>query len=329
MSQEDGERPPDRIAGRPLDDAVDAVVAEDDARDRSEVRGTLSHVTEDGVVTTDAVDEALSYLSNVVSTPETRAELAAIELSDAREAADPVADLDTVQARLDAFAARLDAVEARLPELGADLRALVADDAAHDDVYETAAEIRRLTVAANEVQGTADELQVDIEEFERWLGDPAVRFEAFAEELDALDGSLADLAEAVGSMTDAERGEQTVGGAEPAVAWADTALRHRSVGPLFPDLRAELADLRTWNDRDGIDAADRTAELERRLDDLHDRWQATGDRLHDVSRPAWRERFGDRLSAFEATLDALEPPIDWGTVQAELDEHRAAIDDST
>jgi division protein CdvB (Snf7/Vps24/ESCRT-III family) len=329
MSQGDGERPPDRIAGRPLDDAVEAVVAEDDVRDPSEVRGTLSHVTdEEGMVTTDAVDEALSYLSNVVSTPETRAELAAIELSDAREAAEPVADLDTVGARLDAFTARLDAVETRLPELGADLRTLI-DDAAHDDVYETAAEIRRLTVAANRVQGAADELQVDIEEFERWLADPDVRFEAFAEELDALDGSLADLADAVESVADAERGEHAVDGAEPAVAWADAALRHRSVGPLFPDLRAELADLRTWNDREGIDAADRAAELGRRLDDLHDRWRATGDRLDDVARPAWRERFGDRLSAFETTLDALEPPVDWGAVQTELDEHRAAIDEPT
>ena len=341
MSQEDGERSPGQIVGLSIDDAADVLVAADGTRDRDAVGRALSYVVEDGMVTEDGVDEALAHLSKVVSTPETRAELAAIELADAREAAEPVVDLDAVRTRLDAFEERLESVEARVAELGADLQALVAaaDPTDAEERYEHAVGIQRLTRAADSTQRAADELQVDAEEFQRWLADAERRYDGIGEELDALDESLTDLAGVVDDVTAGSDGETDAEGADgarggdgtdPAAAWADAALRHRAVGLLFPDLRAELADLRAMDERNGVDAEirDRAAGIDARLDDLHERWRAIGDRLDDDARPAWRERYGDRVSRFEDAVDAIEPPIDWGAVQAELDEHRAALGDS-
>jgi hypothetical protein len=80
MSHEDREPAPNSLAGRSLDDAVDAVVNRDESHDPDEVRRVLSSVTEDGVVSTDAADDAVAHLSKVVSTPETRTVMCSLEL---------------------------------------------------------------------------------------------------------------------------------------------------------------------------------------------------------------------------------------------------------
>lgn len=333
MSQEDGEPGLDRIEGVPLDDAVESVVA-DTGRDPDAVRRALSHVTDDeGVVTTDAVDDALAHLSKVVSTPETRAEFAAIELADAREAAEPVADLDTVAARLDAFESRLDAVEARVADLGVELQRLVDGDA-RDDLFETAAAIQDLTETANAAQRAADELYVDAEEFQRWLATPAVRYDEFASELDALDESLDALAGTVDDLADAaaDATEADVDADDPALGWFEATLRHRAVELLFADLRAELSDYHTWAARDGADAGDDLDDLDdldARLDALERRWHALDDRLDAVASPRWHDRFDDQLRALDAALEPFEPPIDWTDVQAALDDVRQHIDGLT
>ncbi|WP_152042822.1 halo transducer protein [Salinigranum salinum] len=337
MSPEDGEPGLDRIEGVPLDDAVDRVVA-DTGRDPDAVRRALSHVTDDeGVVSTDAVDDALAHLSKVVSTPETRAEFAAIELSDAREAAEPVADVDTVAARLDAFESRLDAVEARVADLGVELQRLVDGDAT-DDLFETAAAIRDLTETANATQRAADELYVDAEEFQRWLATPVARYDEFASELDALDESLDALAGTVDDLADAVAGgtddaAADVDADDPALGWFEATLRHRAVGLLLADLRAELADLHTLAARDAAgttaDSDDDGAsldDLDDRLDALERRWHALDDRLDDLARRRWHDRFADQLRALDAALDPFEPPIDWTDVQAALDDVREDVD---
>ncbi|WP_372910107.1 halo transducer protein [Salinigranum sp.] len=336
MSQEDGERPPDSLEGRSLDEAVDVVTAREEDTDPAEVRRALSYVTDDdGVVTSAAVDDAFGELSKVVSTPETRTELARIAFADATETAEPVDDVDVVRARLDRFEERLERIEAHVPDLGRELQDLVNDDEA--DLYDVAVRIQRLTAAANRAQGAADELQVDLEEFERWVGSAAVRHDEFAAELDALDGSLDELARAVDAVAANASDDGDGGGAEsdtdPALVWVDASLRHRAVALLFSDLRAELDALRewpTWDDAslDGAERedGDRTAELDSRLDDLEARWGSLGDRLDDVARPAWHERYDEVLGNFADAVDDLEPPLDWREVQAALDEHRNRVD---
>lgn len=343
MSPEDGEPGLDRIEGVPLDDAVDRVVA-DTGRDPDAVRRALSYVTDDeGVVTADAVDDALAYLSKVVSTPETRAEFAAIELSDAREAAEPVADVDTVAARLDAFESRLDAVEARVADLGEELQRLLDRDATAD-IFETAAAIQDLTETANAAQRAADELYVDAEEFQRWLATPAVRYDEFASELDALDesldalaGTVDDLADAVAGGTDDAVADADVdaGDDDPALGWFEATLRHRAVGLLLADLRAELTDLHTLAARDAFgttaDSDDSASQddLDDRLDALERRWRTLDDRVDDLERRRWHDRFADQLRALDAALDPFEPPIDWTDVQAALDDVREGVDGLT
>jgi hypothetical protein len=333
MTDEDRERPStaDPIVGRPLDEAVERVVAREDASDPDAVREALSYVTEDGVVTPGAVDDALGELSKVVSTPESRAEFAGIELSNAREAAEGVADLATVRSRLDSLESRLDAVESWVDELGAELRGVLDTAAESDDLYRVAVGIRELTATATAAQRAADEIYVDAQELQEWLATWEVRadeldddVDGLADTLDRLEGVADDVADAA---ADAEAGDAPEG-VDVAVAWADATLRHRVVDLLFADLRADVEAFRAWNDRVDIDDGGRLDAVDGRLDDLRDRWRETGDRLDDLARPAWRERFGDRLSAFDAALGGFEPPVDWGDVQATLDEYRPDADGS-
>lgn len=332
MSEEDGERRPDRIAGLSLDEAVDVVVAQDETRDPDEVRRALYHVSEDGVVTPEHVDAELAHVSKVVSTPETRVELAEIALDDARDAAEPVADLDIVQARLEDFAARLEAVEKRLPVLREDLQSLVDTDAEAADLYDLAVSIQQLTAAANATQQAADELQLDIESFERWLANADVRAREFDEDLDAFETSLDELDEAATVVADAAAADaatetsisDTAEREDVGLAWADASMNHGVTGLLVADLRAELADLRAWADREDA-TTERLADLDARLDALATRWDGLGDRLDDLARPAWEARFGEQLDGFETALDGFETPVEWGAVQETLDEYRTNL----
>ena len=318
------EQPSGRIAGRSIDTAVEMVVARDDSPGPDEVRRVLSSVAADGVVTWDAVDDALAHLSKVVSTPETRVELAAMELTEARDAAEEVTDRDIVRTRLETFERRLDAVESRVEAVAAELQSLVHDDSA--GLYEVATDVRRLTVAANEAQHDADELQVDLEEFQRWLADAETRRATLAEEVDALDDSLERLAAVVDELAASMDEADTE--VDAGTGWFDVLLRYRALEPLFSDLQRELAALTAWDEEAGGETADDLAALGDRLDDLRERWRSGTDRLDALARPAWRARFDERLSSFDSALEKVEPPVDWAEISAALDEARAGLDDS-
>ena len=348
MSQGDGSDGPD--AGRPVETAVDAVLAEDDSRDRESVRAALETVAEDGVVSDASIESALGELAKVVSTPETRVEFAAMELSEAKETAEAegVADLDTVRARVEAYESRLESVEEEIGELGPRLRAVVDRRNEGANTYEVATAVHELETEANDLHYTADELQVELEEFGRWLADPGTRHDEFEAELEAVEASLGGLTGTVEDLTAAEgerdaAGEDAAGDdegdgtgedattpdlpADPSVVWADARLRTRVTGLLLADLRAELADLRAWPDgaESGGDRG-RLGKLKDRLGELEERRRTLSDRLDDLSRPAWTERFGDRLDEFEAAMDGFEPPVSWGEVEAELERYRDGIE---
>lgn len=349
----------DSVLGRPVEDAVEAVLdrtAENPAdapdpvaadapesaatnpRDPDEVRATLERVASDGVVTRDAVEEALTETSMVVSTAETRTELASHALTDAREAAASVSDLDAVAARLDAFESRLAAVEDRSSALGSDLETLVEKTGEPDSVYEVAAGMRRLRATAKRVQRDADELQMDLESFERWLDSPETRFEEFGEDVEAVEQSLDGLVATVDEIPPIEADDAANSDAvgpdadSTGVDWAVARLRHRVLGLLLADLRAELADLRTWAERADHDgraddsAGGRADDLEDRLDALDARLTGVDDRLEDLSRPAWTDRFGDRIGSFEDETADVEPPLDWSAVESAFEEHRPAVE---
>ncbi|MGB9985953.1 halo transducer protein [Salarchaeum japonicum] len=293
------------IDGTPVDDATDAVADEVD-RDPAVVRAALGAVAdEDGRVTWDAVDAELAEASKVVATPETRVELAARAVSDARDAAADAPDLDSVDARLTTQEERLTALETTVEELGARLQDIVGRTGEPGALAEVALALHDLREDATAAQWNADELIDDAESFERWLTTSEVRREEFAADLDDVADSLSALADAADRLN---------AGDADGTAWVGASLQARVISLLLADLAAELDDLREWTGDYEIEAD--------RLADLRERHGALADRIAASAGDDWRDAHGDRVEAFEAEVVGLEPPIDWGVVQAELDAAR-------
>jgi archaellum component FlaC len=302
------------LDGSPVEGAADIVV--EDAENAAEVRETLAIVARDGVVRRAAVDDALANASKVVTTAETRTELAAEKLDGARETAAPISDLRLVSARLDDFDARFDAIETRADDLGdaiQDVLGMKADG----DLYEIARRIRRLTTAATDVQRAADDVQFELDSFEAWLTDADRRVEELTSDVDALDESVAELGDVVEGLPAADGDPES----EAAVRWATATVRHRVASLMIADLRAELEALRTWAEREGESPP---ANVEPRLDDIQARNEAVMERLTARADPEWIARFDDRVTALDDALDDLKPPVVWGAVEAVVAEHRPA-----
>ncbi|WP_324756260.1 hypothetical protein [Haloarcula montana] len=299
------------LVGRPVEDVIEAIVDREDDCDPKTVREALDPITDDGVVTREAVETAVSDTSKVVATAETRVELAGIASEDATAAAAAVDDFEIVAVRLDAYADRLEAVEARAADLTDDLRTPVDRLDDPSAVYELATELREVATTAQGVVRTADDLATDLEQFESWLAEPDRRYDEFEADVDIVDESLDDLTAAATALsTDSD---------EPAADWADATMRARVLELLVADLRAELTALRSWADRE--DAQFR-ASLDDRVADAERRTRELNDTLADHAEPAWRDRFDDALGAFDAELDGFEPPVDWNRVQETLEERR-------
>jgi len=334
---------PEEMDGLSTEEAVDRILDRDDSLDRDAVRERLEYVTHDGVVCRDGIEEGLGDVSQVISTPENRIDLARREFETAAEAAAPVSDLAVVDARLAEYEGRLLALKDEVDRLGPELNELFNEWLDEpDDVYAMADGLYQHASRAQRMHGLVDELITDLESFQAWVEDPAVRFDELERDVEGVEDSLADIDGALVDLADADEPDKTsaeaddedpgdgtdIGGdeeLEPVFVWVDAALRHRLVGLLITDLRVELDGLRAWGDRENARDEARESELEERIDGLRNQWEALDGRLDDAARPAWRERFEDRLSAFEDDLDAFEPPIDWGEVQRTLQEHRGEI----
>lgn len=290
---------------------VDDVVAAVDDVDVGTARDALEPVTDDGAVTRAAAETAVSDVSKLLATAETRIELAGDAYDDVAGAADPVADVPTVRARLDGFTERLSAVESRIPELRPDLSIPEGVETRPVAAYEFAVGIRAVVVTAQEAIEAADDLSFDAEQFESWLRRPERRYDEFTEDVEAVADAADDLADAVDALAD--------GPADPAAGWADATMRARVLSLLLADLRAELADLRALADR--ADAPVR-AGLADRLDRTEEHVIGVESALDSRADPAWRDRFGGDVAAFEAALSTFEPPVEWGVVDRTLSEHR-------
>ncbi|ELZ36358.1 halo transducer protein [Halorubrum saccharovorum DSM 1137] len=312
---EHGDGPSD-LDGMSIDRAVDIV--DDDERNSSEVRETLAIVARDGTVRREAVDDALANASMVVTTAETRVELAAEKLDDARETADPVSDMALVSARTDDFEARLDRIEDRADDLGNAVQEVLAmkDEG---DLYEIARRIKRVTNAASEVQRIADDFQLEIEAFGEWLADADRRAEELAGDVEALAESVNELDAIAETLAVGDEGPE----GEAANRWAAAMVRHRVASLMIADLRAELAALRTWAERESERSP---SDIEPRLDEVQASHEAVGERLVARAEPEWTARFDDRLTALDAELEAMEPPVAWAAVEAVVADHQPAVE---
>jgi len=313
------------LDGLPVDQAVDIVA--DETADPDTVRETLGIVAQDGVVCRAGVDDALANASKVVMTAETRAELAGSKLDEIREMAASVPEFDLVSARLSEFADRLEAIETQADELSdavQDALELKADG----ELYAAAQRIRQLTTAATEVQRAADDFQFELDSVESWLTDADRRAEELAADVEAVAESIAELDAAVDSIERDDGGSESDDGSEhddggsdseAAHTWAAATVRYRVVSLLIADLRAELAALRTWAERDGETPP---SGIESRIDELQASHEALGERLDTCAEPAWSTRFGEQLAALDEQLEGIEPPVSWLDVEAVVEEHR-------
>jgi chromosome segregation ATPase len=325
------EPPTDRpdIEGLSVDEATAAIL---EARPRFEertVRGILTTVAESGEgdddrLTWDGVEAKLAHLSKVVATPETRVELAEMELENAVEAAGEERERRVVQSRLDGHAGRLNDIQREVNELGTRLQRLTAAD---EDLFAVAYDVVQLERRANDLQARADDLQLELEEFATWVTNPRTRFDELDGDLNALADSLDGTEDGVGRIeTAVEDGDaDALEVDDPALAWVDAVFTHAMLELLVADLEWEFDALREWSDEDGDDVAERVERVGTRLDAVDERVERVGERLDAVGREAWAERFADERTAFESELAAVSPPVDWGAVQATLAEHRERL----
>ncbi|MFB6167339.1 MAG: halo transducer protein [Haloferacaceae archaeon] len=307
-----------RVFGRPVAEAA-AALASTDGPDPATVEEEIALFVEDGIVSRDRVDEAVAGLAKVVSTPETRVEVAAREVDRAHEAAADAADLGVVAHRLDALDERLAAVETEVRTLGGRLSAVLDDAKDPAALYETARAVRALTDDANAAQLAADSLRDDAEATVEWARAHETRSREFGDDVAAVAESVDGVAAAVEWLSgDADDPPDSVERADPGLVWAEASVGVRVADLLIADLRAELADLRTWAGREGLGPV--LGDEESDLDALADRRDRLADRLDDVARPAWRDAHGDRVARAETTVASFDPPAEWDAVRAALDD---------
>jgi chromosome segregation ATPase len=316
------------IEGMNVDEATAAILEAQPQFDEGKVRGILHTVAEygdeDDQLTWDAVEGKLAHLSKVVSTPETRVELAEMELENALEAAAEERERRVVQNRLDGHAARLDSIQREVNDLAPHLEKLTQAD---EDLFAVAYDIVQLQQRANELQGEADDLQLELEEFEKWVSNPRTRFDELDGDLNALADTLDRTVTGVDHIEVAVEAGDTdaLSVDDPAIAWVDATFTHRVLELFLSDIQWEFDALRTWSDEDGDDVADRVADLAGRLNEFTGRVDEVGERLDELRREAWVERFADERAAFEADLQDADPPVHWEQVQATLVEHRQTL----
>ncbi|KTG30663.1 hypothetical protein [Haloferax profundi] len=315
MDQPDSQHAPDSVVGMSKDDATDALVAADDSRDPEFVEAILGHVTDDGVVTEDAIDETVSDASMVLSTAETRVELAQQALEDATETAKDVSDVDAVRSRLDTFESTVSALDAHVTDLGTTIQSLSGWRNGDGDLYDLVTGLRDVTSEAQTVTRIADDTQLDLEQFERWVSSHDWRRDELDADVDALEQSLDDLARTCEKLSTTDDGR----------LWFDAMLRRHVVSLLVADVRAELSDLHELADRDGVDA-DGLDEIAGRLDEFDARTTTLGDELDSFAQATWQAQFEERLTSFCERLDEFEPPVSWGDVQSELEQHRPDVE---
>ncbi|MEF8851696.1 MAG: hypothetical protein V5A44_08235 [Haloarculaceae archaeon] len=310
------------VADMRLEAAVDAVLAADESRDRTLVRDALERFTEDGVVTWSAADRAVPRVTRAASTAEERTSMASFEFAKARDDAAAVADLATVEGRLADFESELSVLRERTDELSDRVDDLPERVETAEAVYPVAVELREVADEAESVEDTAMALAEAIEAFRDDLEDPESWVRSVRRDLVAVEDTL-DAVESVADSLESEIAAESDGWAaevDPAVAWFDATLRTAVVGLMVADARFELADLRTWADRE--DASWFPDEVDDQVATLEDRRATLVSRLDDLALPEWRERFGDRLDAFEREVGDVDPPVDWHELQATLERYR-------
>lgn len=315
------------VEGMALEDAVEAVVAADASRDPEHVREALEYVTEDGVVTRSALDEVGAVLAQNVSGAKEQCSEAQLKLTNAREVAEPVADLETVERRLDTYEREMRTLTEQAEELAARHDALTDRYEGPYPLHVVAEEFRAVFDEAQRIEARVYGFKEELEEFEVDVNDPEVWINDVQQDLNVVEDALDAVAAAVEALPaqdadvadDWDWADRDV---DPPVVWYDATLRVEHAALLLADLRMEMDDLQVWGERK---EEFETWYAEAVADDLEtatERRAELADQLDTLARPAWTDHFGDRLEDFEAELDGLGSSVDWVEMQAVLEAYR-------
>ncbi|ELZ49399.1 hypothetical protein C464_04424 [Halorubrum coriense DSM 10284] len=300
-------------AATPLEELVDAVSERTDEEPES-IRTWLDPFTEDGTVTPAAVESSVTDVSQVLATAETRVDLATRTHEEATAAADGAPDLDVVDVRRRAFGDRLDDLRAEVEALGDEFGEARSELDSPVAVYRAAVALHEVTTDAQDVVRVAHDLETELEAFEAWISSANRRHDGLVDDVEAAEESAESVAEVVTALREADE-------PDPERRF-DAAVQTRVLDLVVGDLRAEAADLRAWADRDGVSFPD---DVDARIDALEAEVADHAAAL--AGGPDWDDRFGERLAALDAELDAVEPPVAWARVDESVAAARSALSD--
>jgi len=315
------------VEGMALEEAVEAVLAADASRDREQVREALEYVTDDDVVTRSALDEIGAVLAQNVSGAREQASEAQLQLTNAREVADPITDLETVERRLDTYEGEVWGLTEQADDLAERHDALTDRYEDPDSLYAVADEIRAVFDEAQRIEARVYGLKEELSEFETDVTNPEVWINDVQQDLTVVEDALEAVAAAAEALPTADADVEddwdwADRDVDPPVVWYDATLRVEHVGVLLADLRAELDDLQTWGERKEEFETWYAESVSEDLQTAADRRSELADRLDALARPAWTDRFGGRLADFESELASRDSPVDWVEMQAILDAYR-------
>ena len=299
--------------GMPIDEVVDAV-ADRTGEEPESIRTWLDPFTDDGAVSSAAIETSVTDVAQILATAETRVDLATRTHEEAVASADNAPELDIVAVRRSAFEDRLADLRADVEALGDELGEAKSGVDSPVSMYRAAVGLHEITTDAQDVVRVAHDLETELEAFKAWVNSANRRHDGLVDEVDAAEESVAVVAETVASLREAD-------GPDPERRFEAT-LQTRVLELVLADLRAETADLRAWADRDGVSFPD---DVDARLDGLEAAVADHADALADG--PDWDDRFDERLDALGAELDAVEPPVAWARVNETVSAARSELSD--
>jgi len=271
---------------------------------------------DDGRITADAFADwhrtcREHHRSTAADVADAKARFAAL-----RDAIDPAErETNQVRARVEEYESQLDAMRSALSTTADRLDATPERPDSPAAAYEAAAHLRRAGVVVHEVAHSHHHVEEGLDTFETWLDDPATRIDDFGDEIGGFERYL-DNTEGLLDRLEADDSD----GVEPFDAWLSAYHLQRMMALVFDELRADLAELETWLERQDGSYDDELSTLRERLDALETRHGTCSERLDaaaaDIAEfESKRAAVADSLDRFEAALDEHEPPVDWVAVE--------------
>ncbi|AXG05975.1 hypothetical protein DU500_05690 [Haloplanus rubicundus] len=224
-------------------------------------------------------------------------------------------ETNQVRARIEEYESQIDAMRSALSTTADRLDATPERPDSPAAAFEAAAQLRRAGRVVHEVAHSHHHVEEGLDAFETWLDDPATRIDDFGDEIGGFERYL-DNTEGLLDRLESDDSDEF----EPFDAWLSAYHLQRMMALVFDELRADMAELETWLERQDGHYDDDLSALRDRLDALETRHETCSERLDAAAADieefeSKRAAVADSLDCFEAALDEHEPPVDWEAVE--------------